>query len=135
MTDERFFQILEAYGADPARWPADERAEAEAFALGHPDLIADAAQSERDLDALLDQLIEPERASPLLERRLLAQLPVPALPSWMAPSAIAAALLVGAFIGFASGAMTVPGDTGDAIYADAFTGYEQDWTDWLGEDA
>ena len=68
MTDERFFQILEAYGADPARWPADERAEAEAFALDHPDLMADAAQSERDLDALLDQLIEPERASSRFHR-------------------------------------------------------------------
>ena len=135
MTEERFFRILEAYGADPARWPADERAAAQAFAAARPDLVAIATSDEMVLDELLDRLAMPVIEAPLLERRLLARLPVPGLPAWMAPSAMAAALLVGAFIGFASGALTVPRDDAEAIYADAFTGYEQDWVDWLGDEA
>ncbi|WP_291844040.1 hypothetical protein [Maricaulis sp.] len=136
MTEDRFFRILEAYGADPARWPDAERAEAEAFAAAHPALVLDATGDEMVLDDLLDRMVEPVIEAPLLERRLLARLPGPTgLPAWMAPSAIAAALLVGVLGGFASGALTGPADDSDAIYADAFTGYEQDWVDWLGEDA
>jgi len=135
MTEERFFQILDVYGANPARWPEAERAGAEAFAAAHPDLVGAAMSDEMVLDDLLDRLVEPAIEAPLLERRLLTQLPSPGgLPSWMAPSAMAAALMLGAFIGFASSALTVPVDDSEAIYADAFTGYEQDWVDWLGED-
>ena len=42
MTEERFIQIVEAYGANPARWPETERAAAMAFADAYPD-VADAA--------------------------------------------------------------------------------------------
>jgi hypothetical protein len=118
MTEERFFQILEAYGADPAHWPADEREAAQGFALARPELVAVATSD-----------------TALLERRVLARLPRPAMPDWMAPSAVAAALVLGVCLGFASGAVTVPQDDMDTIYADAFTGYEQDWVDWLGDDA
>ncbi|OLF72261.1 hypothetical protein AWH62_10510 [Maricaulis sp. W15] len=136
MTEERFFRILEVYGADPARWPDDERVAAQAFAANHRADVVEATSDEMVLDELLDRLVEPVIEAPLLERRLLAQLPVPTgLPAWMAPSAIAAALLVGVFAGFASGALTGTGADTDMIYADAFTGYEQDWVDWLGEDA
>lgn len=135
MTEERFFQILEAYGADPARWPAAERDQAQGFAQTRPELVAVATGEEMMLDDLLDRLDEPTPDTTLLERRLLARLPRPAMPDWMAPSAVAAALLLGVCLGFASGAVTVPDDELDAIYADAFTGYEQDWVDWLGDDA
>jgi len=135
MTEERFFQILEAYGADPARWPAAERDQAQGFAQARPELVAVATGDEMMLDDLLDRLDEPTPDTTLLERRLLARLPRPAMPDWMAPSAVAAALLLGVCLGFASGAVTVPDDELDAIYADAFTGYEQDWVDWLGDDA
>ncbi len=135
MTEERFFQILEAYGADPAHWPADEREAAQGFALARPELVAVATSDEKVLDELLDRMIEPVADTALLERRVLARLPRPAMPDWMAPSAVAAALVLGVCLGFASGAVTVPQDDMDTIYADAFTGYEQDWVDWLGDDA
>ncbi|WP_323762917.1 hypothetical protein [Maricaulis sp.] len=135
MTEERFYQILEAYGADPAHWPPAERDEAQCFAQARPDLVALVIDDERALDALLDRLVEPAPDTALLERRLLARLPRPALPDWTVPSAVAAALVLGVCLGFASGAVMGPTDDLDAIYADAFTGYEQDWVDWLGDDA
>lgn len=135
MTEHRFFQILEAYGTDPARWPADERAAAEAFARAHAEQAGAVMRAESALDDLLDQLAEPARDDAFLERRLLAGLPVPAASRWMAPTAVAAALLLGVCLGFASGALTGDYSTDDVLYADAFTGYEEDWVEWLGEDA
>ncbi|WP_417487768.1 hypothetical protein [Maricaulis sp.] len=135
MTEERFLQILEAYGADPAHWPADEREEAQRFARLSREQVAAAVSNEMVLDDLLDRLIEPVADTSLLERRVLARMPRPSMPDWMAPSAVAAALVLGVCLGFASSAVTVPQDDMDAIYADAFTGYEQDWVDWLGDDA
>ena len=89
MTEERYFRILEVYGADPARWPDAERADAEAFAAANPVLVRDATGDEMVLDDLLDRLMEPTLDAPLLERRLLSRLPTPsALPAWMAPSAV-----------------------------------------------
>ena len=35
MTPERFHQIVEAYGADPRRWPSAERAAGQAWAQRH----------------------------------------------------------------------------------------------------
>lgn len=94
-------------------------------------------QAEAALDALLGD-IAPAKPSDLLERRIMKRFPAPAAaPRWQVPVAAAAALLVGAFIGFASGALTVPDATGTteaAIYADAYAGLDEDWIDWLGED-
>jgi len=65
MTAARFTAIIAAYGADPARWPADERLAAQAFAEAAPveatPLLAEAA----DLDAMLDGLpVPPATATP-----------------------------------------------------------------------
>lgn len=136
MTEDRFFEILEAYGANPERWPEAERAAAQAYAEAHADTVTEALQSAAALDALLaPTVVEP---SDLLQRRLLKALPVPAehRPQWQIPVAAAAALVVGALIGFTGGAVTVD-DTvsaSDAIYAEAYGGLDQDWIDWLGED-
>jgi hypothetical protein len=136
MTAERFIQIVEAYGADPARWPEAERAAAQAFADAHPQIAADALAAEAALDAMLG---EAEAVpSDLLERRIMKRLPVPAAaPRWQVPAAAAAALLVGAFIGFASGALTVTDGAQTAettLYADAYAGLDEDWIAWLGDD-
>jgi len=136
MTAERFIQIVEAYGADPARWPETERAAAQAFADAHPQIAADALAAEAALDAMLG---EAEAVpSDLLERRIMKRLPVPAAaPRWQVPAAAAAALLVGAFIGFASGALTVTDGAQTAettLYADAYAGLDEDWIAWLGDD-
>ena len=50
MKQERLDQLIAAYGAEPARWPAKERADAEAM-LGEGATGLDAA---RALDAALD---------------------------------------------------------------------------------
>lgn len=136
MTEERFIQIVEAYGANPARWPETERAAAMAFADAHPDAADAALQAE----ALLDDWLGGPDAQPseLLERRILNRFPAPvAAPvRWQIPAAAAAALLVGAFIGFASGALTVTEPVTPALYAaaDAYAGLDEDWISWLGDD-
>jgi len=51
---DRFRELLDAYGAEPRRWPANERAMAEALFAQNPrarDLRAKAAT----IDALLDR--------------------------------------------------------------------------------
>ncbi len=137
MKQERFFDIIAAYGANPARWPEAEHDAVLAFIEAHPDLAGDALADAAALDALMEP--DPARPSDLLQRRILKAFPaapVPAArPQWQIPVAAAAALLVGVFIGFASGALTVtPSPIEDTVYADAFNGLDQDWVDWLGGD-
>lgn len=134
MTQERFIEILEAYGADPARWPEAEREAAEAYARAHPDLVADALAIEAELDAALGPA-EVE-ASALLEARIMKSMPRPAtggLPSWRIAGAVAAALLVAVSVGMGTGFMTGSGDD-EGFYYDEFAGLDEDWTDWLDED-
>ena len=133
MTNERFFQILEAYGADPARWPEAERDAAQAWADAHPDAVAKALKAEMALDAMLGKA--EAMPSELLERRIMKRFPAPAAaPRWRIPAAAAAALLVGAFIGFASGALTATETPEITLYADAYAGLDEDWIAWLGDD-
>ena len=57
----RFSAIIEAYGADPDRWPADERAEA--LAMAKSSIPAARAQAEaRALDSALMQQAFPDIA-------------------------------------------------------------------------
>lgn len=56
MTIDRVLEILEAYGADPARWPAAERAAAQALLAQSPELQQAQADAAR-LDAILDRMI------------------------------------------------------------------------------
>lgn len=74
MNTERFENLIAAYGAEPARWPAGEREAALAF------VAADRAQAERLLfearmiDAMLDA--SPSAAVPhALRDRILAMAP------------------------------------------------------------
>ena len=73
MTLDRFAVLLDAYGADPARWPDAERAAARALLDGSSEARArrDAAAA---LDALLDRAATVEPSSALAER-VLAQAP------------------------------------------------------------
>lgn len=135
MTQERFIEILEAYGADPARWPEAEREAADAYARAHPDLVADALA----VEAALDSALGPADAetSALLEARIMKSVPAPAagrMPAWRIAGAIAAAVLVAVSVGMGTGFMTGSGDD-DGFYYDEFAGLDEDWTDWLDEDA
>jgi hypothetical protein len=84
MTLERLREIVEAYGASPARWPQAERLAAEGLASSSREaqaLVADAAR----FDALLD-MAPAEAPSAALTERLMAARPravapiVPARP-------------------------------------------------------
>jgi hypothetical protein len=72
MNPERLDQLIAAYGAEPARWPAVERAEAEAL------LGADAAalHAARALDEALDAW-RPQFPTMDLRNRILAAAPKP----------------------------------------------------------
>ncbi len=109
MSLERFAVIVDAYGADPRRWPAAERDAAQAFAAADAQaavLLAEALA----LDAGLDALPIPEPASAAL-RRAAMPLPVTArssrwqellalLGGWrLALPAMAVALIVGINVG------------------------------------
>jgi len=70
MNLQRFQQILDAYGANPQRWPMAERAAAQAFLQQSVDAQAllDEAQN---IDAMLDQL--PDNVASLgLTQRIIA---------------------------------------------------------------
>jgi hypothetical protein len=58
MTIERLTQLLDAYGAAPSRWPADERDAAEAI-IASSDQAREAFAEAARLDALLDQAPPP----------------------------------------------------------------------------
>jgi anti-sigma factor RsiW len=74
MTPERFASLVEAWGADSARWPAEERAAAEAFSAAYPDRAETALAAARELDGLLGRSRAPSPSS-RLRRRVEAQAP------------------------------------------------------------
>lgn len=119
MNLERIKSLAEAYGANPARWPAAERADAEAFLAAEPEArrwLEEAAAIDRLLDAA-----ETQKVTRALEDRILAHLPEPhvaraglfaklsdLLPgSWAPASALACSLVLGLAVG-----ATLPGIVG-----------------------
>jgi hypothetical protein len=120
MSKERFAAILAAYGADPRRWPSEERAPAAAFARS-ADMRAELAGA-RAVDALLAL----DAAAPTAEAKLVARI-LAAAPralarfDWRAPAmALAACAVAGVLIGYGAGAMAPPTGVIDAMLSDAF---------------
>lgn len=74
MTPERFHQIVEAYGADPRRWPQLERAAAQGWADAHraqaDAYLAEAAELDTWLAA--DHVAPPDAA---LQQRIIGSAP------------------------------------------------------------
>jgi hypothetical protein len=71
MTSQRFARIVDAYGADPRRWPDAERAAACDFAQAHPDEAQARLAAAAWLDAgLAADTLEPVDRS--LRRRIIA---------------------------------------------------------------
>ncbi len=109
---ERLTEILAAYGADPARWPATERAAAEAPLAASAAARAALADT-RGLDRLLDALPRPVSAldAGVVAARAIARsqslgagraaAPRPGW-LWLAPSlaGLAGAAVIGFFIGW-----------------------------------
>jgi len=80
MTPERFHTIVDAYGADPRRWPKQERADAQAWAAAHRAEADAALASSAAIDAWLarDTVAPPDRE---LQQRIVESAPV-RRPSW-----------------------------------------------------
>jgi hypothetical protein len=140
MTMDRLKTLLDAYGASPARWPAEERAAAEAMIAASDEARAAFAEAAR-LDSLLDRAAPPPPADRLGWRlRGIGPKAEPTVSSlqprrgWMGSLARAAAVALavagGVAIGFSlphdDAAVTVAAnDFGDAqAYAIAYDDIE-----------
>lgn len=116
MDRTRFDALLEAYGADVARWPEAARAEAEAFAAA-PEAQA-SLHAARALDRLLDAY-QAEAPSLALHRRILARAPQARAARgwrltgafWLSGAGLAAACAAGLVVGISlGGTMTSTGN-------------------------
>lgn len=135
MTSERFARIVDAYGADPCRWPADERAAACAFAQAHPREAQQRLAAAAAVDAgLATDVVEPP--GPALRRRIAASARGAGRSGrsdarsrlWWVPGA---ALAGAGIAGLAAGAMAmsllmVPGEHGPAPHESSYlsTGFD-----------
>lgn len=98
MRSERFEAMVAAYGAEPRRWPEEEREAALAFAATEAGAAILAA--ERRLDALLDEAAVPRAGRELVAR--VATTPLRQRAGWAAQAAtLAAAAMLGLYIGWA----------------------------------
>jgi hypothetical protein len=122
MDRQRFEHLLEAYGADFARWPAEERQAGEAYAAAHADEVAMLSADERALDALLDAHRVPAKDAPelLTARILAARKRERSAFDWRAVAALAACAVFGVMIGYGGGLMAPVVDDEAAYFASAF---------------
>jgi hypothetical protein len=144
MNLKRFKEIVEAYGADPARWPANERAAAEAFLAASSE-----ARAVRDAEARLDTVLsraESPAPSTELAARILRTAPTErrtrsaGLTSWLAElwegpiwqpaTALAVSMVLGLAVGAFAPLFPDEGDSGD----DEIAGFwlDADDTGWDG---
>jgi hypothetical protein len=130
MTQERFQQLTDSYGAEPKRWPAAERAAAQAFAEAQPEQARAALFAARMIDAALDMSPAIE-VRPALRNAILATAPKPRPRRkgawfWIPGAGLAAACAAGALAGVA----VMRGPSNDA-HADMVLASAADsgWTD------
>src|SRR5690349_15881557 len=105
MDRERFNHLLEAYGGDFRRWPAEERASAAVFAAQDADAAA-ALKAARALDNAMDQARNETVETSALAARILAQ--APRAQPWLggrARLALAACAVFGVLLGYGGGLM------------------------------
>ena len=82
---QALLQLLEAYGADPARWPAEDPRRAKAWALidSGDAMAAKSVAAARALDRALDTMAPPAPSAALTGAILqAAQKPGPGFRSW-----------------------------------------------------
>ncbi|WP_146190657.1 hypothetical protein [Marinicauda salina] len=133
MTEDRFAGIVAAYGADPRRWPADERAAAEAFAAAEPDVAGPVLDAAAALDVALDAAADAPDAGAhrRVGERIIAASAAP--PPRRIAAAAAAALILGLSGGWLASATTGPDAEPAAAYAVAFGALEED-DGWIEEE-
>lgn len=136
MNPERFTAIVEAYGADPKRWPEAERAEAQAFAQ-RPE-AADVLAKASEIDALLDAGDESTPVSLAFIRAAVSAAPshlafartaanssAGSSPlSWRPYAAMAACALLGLVLGFSGGRSALEADVAALALEIALSGGE-----------
>lgn len=121
MDRERFTELLDAYGADFRRWPAETRAEAAACAAQDAEAAALIAEARR-LDAALDAARDEAQPSADLAVRILAQAPRAqrlALDR-SAMLALAACAVSGVVLGYGGGLFAPPPVEDEAFFTMAF---------------
>jgi hypothetical protein len=131
MTRDRFAALLEAYGADPAHWPASERQAAQALAEADPaggraraeaaalDRILNAAPVEPPSAELMARVMAAAPAAPAAVHRprpagrlqTMLRWLLPGAGTWQPAAATAAALVLGLAVGYA----TAPFGTGEFV--------------------
>lgn len=118
----RLKALLEAYGGDPARWPAVERLAAETFAAENASAFAPLFEEARTLDAALRE-VQTLDAAPcdLLAARVLRRAPAPVSLGHRALAALAACAALGVLVGYGGALLAPPSDFGFDV-ADMFGG-------------
>ena len=93
MTPERALEIIDAYGADSRRWPAEEREALTLLAMADP-VVAAALAEARGFDTLLKGWAsDVAPASPIDAEALIPRVATPARRTgWLLGAAMAAAL-------------------------------------------
>lgn len=138
MTLNRFRRLLDAYGADLARWPAAERQAARALIAADP-RARQARDETAELDAMLDRFA-PEPVSPARVAAALRALP-PHAGDWRAACAevwwelgalprvlaMVAVVLAGFLVGFASLDLARSPRPGADVSALVFEPLPSDW--------
>ena len=121
MNRERFEHLLEAYGADATRWPAEERAAAAEFAMRHAAELAGALDAARALDAELAAARGVAIDTSALAAKVLAAAPRKrAQFDRRAVWALAACAVLGVAVGYGGGMLAPPADTDEGYFAMAF---------------
>lgn len=120
MNRERFEHLLEAYGADFARWPAEERDAAAAFAVAHADELTTALSEARALDAALAGAASPMPETDLLAARILRARPQRRVFDARGALALAACAVFGVMLGYGGGLFTPLADQDESYFDLAF---------------
>ena len=121
MDRERFADLLDAYGADFRRWPAEARAQAAAFAAQDAEAAALIGEA-RKLDAVLDGARDEAGPSADLAARILAAAPRAQRPAFdrRAMLALAACAVFGVLIGYGGGLLAPAPAEDDSYFSMAF---------------
>lgn len=108
----RLAEVLAAYGADPARWPASERAGLQALLASEPELLAEASEIDRVLARaampapsvqgkaqLLARIAREKPKADVVPFERARARPRPSIWSWGTAAALAASFAFGIFLG------------------------------------
>ncbi|MDR6391041.1 hypothetical protein [Paraburkholderia phenoliruptrix] len=138
MTPERFHQIVEAYGADPRRWPSAERAAGQAWAQRHRQQADAWLAQAAALDAWLaaDAVAPPDAA---LQQRIVASAPARRPASqrrtwWWSGAAVAGVGLLGGVAGALAVSFFVLTEAVPSVHESYLTSsFGGSSADWSGE--